>query len=214
MSEPSSTDESPEPAVPFSGSQAPVWSPPSLPVSPGQPGPVLASPVPTPTYPYASWFRRLGAFLLDVAVTTVVTASAILIVFLGVAAGVQDKVRVIDAQGREHVVGDWNWVGTPIIGVGVICTVLAVAFSIWNYWVRAGRTGYTLGKSVLGIRVVDQVTGQPLGVGRSIARYLCHSIVDGLPLYLGWLWPLWDSKRQSFADKMVHSVVILQPRQK
>ena len=41
-------------------------------------------------------------------------------------------------------------------------------------------------------------------------RQLAH-IVDSLVCYLGWLWPLWDSKNQTFADKIMSTVVIIQP---
>jgi len=33
-------------------------------------------------------------------------------------------------------------------------------------------------------------------------------IVDGLSLFIGYLWPLWDKKRQTFADKIMSTVVV------
>jgi uncharacterized RDD family membrane protein YckC len=32
-------------------------------------------------------------------------------------------------------------------------------------------------------------------------------VLDGV-LYLGYLWPLWDPRKQTFADKIVGSVVV------
>jgi len=29
--------------------------------------------------------------------------------------------------------------------------------------------------------------------------------------YLGWFWPIWDRKRQTFADKIMRTVVVIQP---
>jgi hypothetical protein len=46
-----------------------------------------------------------------------------------------------------------------------------------------------------------------IGGGMGIGRHLLH-ILDALPCYLGFLWPLWDGKRQTFADKIVKSVVV------
>ena len=43
--------------------------------------------------------------------------------------------------------------------------------------------------------------------GRSFARDICH-ILDSLACYIGWLFPIWDAKRQTFADKIVKTVVI------
>ena len=40
----------------------------------------------------------------------------------------------------------------------------------------------------------------------NFVRQLCHYI-DGI-LYLGYLWPLWDYKRQTFSDKIMTTLVI------
>ena len=34
------------------------------------------------------------------------------------------------------------------------------------------------------------------------------NIVNAIPCYLGYLWPLWDAKRQTFADKIMSTYVI------
>lgn len=70
-----------------------------------------------------------------------------------------------------------------------------------------GRTGQTLGKKAVGTRTLKETTGQPIGAGMAFVRQLAH-ILDGLPCYLGYLWPAWDSKRQTFADKVCGTIVI------
>ena len=70
-----------------------------------------------------------------------------------------------------------------------------------------GQTGQTVGKKALGIRLVRETDGQPLGVGMAFVRRLAH-FLDSLACYLGWLWPAWDAKRQTFADKVCSSIVI------
>jgi uncharacterized RDD family membrane protein YckC len=72
---------------------------------------------------------------------------------------------------------------------------------------KEGTTGQTAGKKVLGIKTIKEQTGEYLGFGMAFVRYLAH-IIDGLPCYIGYLWPLWDAKRQTFADKIVGSVVV------
>ena len=42
----------------------------------------------------------------------------------------------------------------------------------------------------------------------SFVRQLLH-IVDSI-CYIGYLWPLWDRKRQTFADKILKTVVLIQ----
>jgi len=96
-------------------------------------------------------------------------------------------------------------VAVPVILIA-IGAVLWIAFFIWNICLRQGRTGASIGKSVLAIRLVNSDL-QPIGAGWSFLRYLLH-IVDAIPCYLGYLWPLWDSRRQTFADKIMNTFVI------
>ena len=58
-----------------------------------------------------------------------------------------------------------------------------------------------------GVKLVKEVTGQPIGMGMAFVRDLAH-IVDSLICYVGWLFPLWDAKRQTLADKMLGTVVV------
>ena len=60
---------------------------------------------------------------------------------------------------------------------------------------------------MLKIQVLSEATGQPIGFGMSIVRQLAH-FVDGLLFYIGYLFPLWDAKRQTLADKIMSTVVL------
>ena len=90
-----------------------------------------------------------------------------------------------------------------------IGSITSIAFYVWNICIRQGRTGATVGKSVLAIRLVNSDL-QPIGAGWSFLRNLLH-IVDGLPcicLPIGYLWPIWDDRKQTFADKIMSTFVI------
>lgn len=92
--------------------------------------------------------------------------------------------------------------------VAVVLGLLAWAvFVVWSSCVRQGRTGQSLGKRVLGIRLVDAATGRPVGVGRAVLRQVAH-LLDTLPFLLGYLWPVWDEWRQTFADKVCSTLVV------
>ena len=54
---------------------------------------------------------------------------------------------------------------------------------------------------------VDADTGQPIGGGKAIGRYLSY-IVSGLFCSLGFLWAFWDVRRQAWHDKIVNTVVV------
>jgi uncharacterized RDD family membrane protein YckC len=51
-----------------------------------------------------------------------------------------------------------------------------------------------------------QETGVILSVGQTFLRQLCHYLDSAV--YIGYLWPLWDPMRQTFADKLMKTVVI------
>ena len=70
----------------------------------------------------------------------------------------------------------------------------------------AGRTGQSLGKRVTKIRLIGEETNAPIGPRNAFIRDLVH-ILDALTL-VGYLWPLWDDKRQTFADKIMKTIVV------
>jgi uncharacterized RDD family membrane protein YckC len=84
-----------------------------------------------------------------------------------------------------------------------------VAIAVWGYnrWFLGGSTGQSWGRKALGLRLVSEETGQPIGTAMSFVRDICH-FLDSLICYIGWLFPLWDSKRQTLADKIIRTVVV------
>lgn len=51
------------------------------------------------------------------------------------------------------------------------------------------------------MRIVDATTGRNISAGKAFFRFLVGHWLDGVVCYLGFLWPLWDAKKQTFADK-------------
>ncbi len=90
----------------------------------------------------------------------------------------------------------------PVLGV-----VASLALAGYDVVVRQGRTGRTWGKSVLRLRVASEVDGEPIGCSMTAIRALAH-LVDAIPLFVGFVWPLWDRRRQTFADKIMGTVVL------
>jgi uncharacterized RDD family membrane protein YckC len=84
--------------------------------------------------------------------------------------------------------------------------VIVVGIAYYTY-LEGGGTGQTVGKKLLGIRVIDYNTGGPLGYGRGFGRYLAR-ILSGIPCYLGYFWMLWDREKQTWHDKLAGSVVV------
>jgi uncharacterized RDD family membrane protein YckC len=84
--------------------------------------------------------------------------------------------------------------------------VIMVAIWLWQMY-RQGTTGQTPGKRMVGTRLVSRTDGRPVGFGKAVFRGVAH-IADLVPYYLGCVWPLWDRKRQTFADKIANTVVL------
>jgi uncharacterized RDD family membrane protein YckC len=94
--------------------------------------------------------------------------------------------------------------------VGIISSTLArlVGLGVEVYFAYlVGTVGQSPGKQVMKIKIVRDADGQVIGFGTAVLRAIAH-FLDALPLFLGFLWPLWDSKNQTFADKIVGSVAI------
>jgi uncharacterized RDD family membrane protein YckC len=60
---------------------------------------------------------------------------------------------------------------------------------------------------VVGLRCERDIDGNLIGGGMGILRELAH-LLDTFSLLIGWFFPLWDAKRQTFADKVCGTVVV------
>jgi uncharacterized RDD family membrane protein YckC len=86
-----------------------------------------------------------------------------------------------------------------IIGTGLI-------FSLAYFIVAWSRSGQTIGKMAVGIKVVG-ADGQPPSGGRAVLRYIGY-IISGLVLALGYFWVIYDQKRQGWHDKIAGTYVV------
>lgn len=130
---------------------------------------------------YASWGARVGAYLVD---GVVVLPFALLAGVLGF---------------------DWD-TGTPNLFYPIFL-LLAFVVSGYNRWYLAGKTGQSWGRKALGIKLIGEQTGQPIGGGTAFVRDLAH-FLDSISCYVGYLFPLWDAKKQTFADKVMNTIVV------
>jgi uncharacterized RDD family membrane protein YckC len=137
---------------------------------------------------YANWLYRVAAYVID----GVVNGAPWIVA--GILIGVLGLGQSADTSGAAAV----------IYGVGGLASL---GVTIWNSFIRQGRTGQSLGKQALGTRLVSFQTGQPIGGLMAFLRQLAH-FVDTIACYIGWLWPIWDSRRQTFADKIMNTVVV------
>ena len=115
-----------------------------------------------------------------------------------------------------------------IIGLilGAVSSALAVLFLViavfgslgWTIWlaVQLGQTGQTPGMRLIGLKAIKSDTGQPLGAGTAVLRWLVHVVLQAactIPGIVDYLFPLWDQQKQTLADKAVGSVILVVPKQ-
>jgi uncharacterized RDD family membrane protein YckC len=80
---------------------------------------------------------------------------------------------------------------------------------------QLGVSGSTPGMRIAGLKCV-KADGQVLGGGMGVVRAICHwvaSILCFIPFVVDMLFPLWDSQKQTLADKVMKSYVIVVPKQ-
>ena len=144
----------------------------------------------------------MGAFIIDILPYAIVHGIGYAIML-----ATQQSSCVEDVT--QYAVNQYCVVQNSTIGwiAQVLAWAVGLAYLIWNYGYRQGTTGSSLGKSVMKIKVVSEVTGQPIGFGMSVVRQIAH-FIDAIICFIGFLFPLWDAKRQTLADKIMTTVVL------
>ena len=128
----------------------------------------------------ASWPARAGAFGIDV------------LLGLGALAAV-----VLVAWSTDR--------GDPLWWVCVAASAVVLLAVAVNRLLLPALTGWSAGRALFGIVVVDG-DGAAVGPWRLLARDGAH-LLDTAALFVGWLWPLWDSRGRTFADVLTRTEV-------
>jgi uncharacterized RDD family membrane protein YckC len=185
----------PPPPPPGGGYQAPQATAGYLP-PPAAAGPAL------PKEAYTPWLTRVIAWLIDFAPVLILEG-----IGYGLLLGTGETQCI--SQTSEYDLGEFCTTGSSTLGLAsfIITWLLSIAYLVWNYGYRQGTTGSSIGKSIMKFKVVSEKTGQPIGFGLSIVRQLAH-IIDGAICYIGYLFPLWDAKRQTIADKIMTTICL------
>ena len=152
------------------------------------------------SYSYADWGPRVGAYLIDFIPTLV----GQLFFMVGYTLLVAD---VLSSYETGAVQTSSSGIGAMVIG-GIVL-LAATGWQIYNRWIIAGRTGQSLGKRKMKIALLSEVDAQPIGPLNAFLRDLAH-ILDSFAC-VGYLWPLWDDRKQTFSDKVTRTMVVNVP---
>jgi uncharacterized RDD family membrane protein YckC len=144
---------------------------------------------PAPGVNFAGNGARFVAWIVDGVVLSVITGVIVAVLAVVVLAGAASDSNVLAGLG--------------IIGGVLLVMVLSIAYLPW-FWAHGGQTP---GMKMLRLRVVRDRDGGPVGGGQAILRLVGYW-VSGAFMYLGFIWILFDARRQGWHDKIAGTVVI------
>jgi len=157
--------------------EAEVTAPEGAGTEPEAAEPVTDAPV-DPVTPWRTRVIALGIDLLPGAVAAATTAMAAMCLPFG---------------------GFWWWLATVLTGVVILATAV-------NRVLLPVVTGWSLGRAFTGIEVVRAQSDAAVGPVRLLLRDLAH-LLDTVPAFLGWFWPLRDRRGRTFADLLARTEV-------
>lgn len=128
----------------------------------------------------ARWHIRAAAFVVDVLPGVAVAATMALV------------------ERAVPLGGTWWWLCICVLAAATLLTLV-------NRVALPAISGWSLGRALVGIAVV-RPDGASVGPGRLLLRDLAH-LLDTVSVFIGWLWPLWDARRRTFADLLLGTEV-------
>jgi uncharacterized RDD family membrane protein YckC len=157
----------------------------------------------------AGFWERAGALLIDVLLAALFAVPALIALEVGPRRTTPCTVE----NGTITGFGDQpnalctvpNALTWTLFGLLVLAAVVGIV--LYYSLLEGGPTGQTVGKRVLGIRVVDKLTGGPIGTGRGVGRFFAR-LLSGLACFVGYLWMLWNPDSQAWHDIIVDSYVV------
>ena len=134
---------------------------------------------------FAGFWIRVGAYFVDLAVLLIPNLLISFLSTVGIAASDMESFLV------TQFVSTWN-------SILLVWIYTAVAHS--SQWQA------TVGKKVLGIKVVDE-KGDRISFGRATGRYFAM-ILSGLILFFGFMMSGWTRRKQGLHDMLAGTFVV------
>ncbi len=145
---------------------------------------------------YGGFWRRVLAFGVDNLVLHL--AAVLTLIFLAAVAPV---------AGWQDYTGD-ALAEIPSLTLRILASYFAMLTAMYFFYFIYfhGTTGQTLGKKIFGLKVI-RAGGEPMTLGVSFLRWVGY-IVSGFAAHLGFLWIIFDGKKQGWHDKIAHTYVV------
>jgi uncharacterized RDD family membrane protein YckC len=133
---------------------------------------------------YGGFWIRVVAYIIDAIILGII--GGILSVPLGV--NYSDVNSLTSAAARTSN------------GIDLVLS-LVYFVGLWTYM------GGSIGQRILGMRVVDATTGQPIGLGKAVIRWL-GVLLSFFVCFIGVIWVAFDGRKQGWMDKIAGTVVV------
>lgn len=150
-----------------------------------------------PNLDYVGFWLRLWAMIMDVILITIIIGPLCLYLYGPMLAADLSATQDVDVIAARVM----GIISSPIFFVISNILPLPVLVVLWRF------KAATPGKMVFSARIVDSRTGARLTTGQSILRAVAYT-VSTLPFCLGYLWIAFDKRKQSWHDKIAHTVVV------
>ena len=135
--------------------------------------------------------------------------------------GRSDPDAISRASAPPEYIGFWSRFGAQLVdgiiyGVGGLILAMISAsipflgilfIPLYLYIFYKAMKSQTLGRKLLGMRVVDQY-GEPIGFWRGVLRELIGKFVSAIVFYIGFVVIAFDSRKQGWHDKIASTYVI------
>jgi len=150
--------------------------------------------------PYAGFWPRFLAAFVDGIVISIFTTPLSFLFGSG-----------FDVQTTEDAAGNITDVSFNYdAGAATLYFVISFILPAIYYTIAISRWGQTLGALALSLKVVHP-DGSLVSPGRAFVRWI-GALVSSVVFGLGYLWMIWDKRKQTWHDKFAGSVVVKVPR--
>lgn len=132
----------------------------------------------------AGFWIRFGAFFIDLLLFWIITGVPLWLIYG-------------DAyfSGNQLFAGFWDV---------ILVWIFPMVATIW-FWVRHSATP---GKMACKLKIVDATSGQRISIKQGLIRYLGYFPSTWI-LGLGYIWMLFDQRKQTWHDKLAGTVVVM-----
>jgi uncharacterized RDD family membrane protein YckC len=182
--------------------------------------PLVASASPA-FMPYAGFWLRVAAYLIDRAILSIAFGAILAIAFAfvgwdrlrGIRPGLEVRLTHFNnlsalVQQEFQYRRQFNFLAPAIFGA-IVSVLLAMLVVSWLYYafMESSSSQGTFGKIALGLIVTDSY-GARIAFGRASGRFFARRITALIPLFIGYIMIAFTEKRQALHDLIADCLVL------